>query len=264
MSLWFENMFAFAQRLTQRYHAAVVASPWRTKMATSALSFLCSDAIQQVSSSPAPSAARTRNHRTDATSTIQSTMSWDAARSARMCALGAVLHAPFIHVWLRAADRVFGAGFSWAKLLADQALAFPAFLGAFLAANEAVQALACTSTADAVAACVERKLRADFVDTYRTGLMLWPAAQLVNFRYVAPELRLLFMNATSLVVRLRIEQLFCCCCLGLLEIVTLSLTLNTRLGICFPRSLATVGRVPIVAGRTPAPRRVSRARTIFL
>jgi hypothetical protein len=172
-------------------------------MATSALSFLCSDAIQQAASTAA-STGSTRDATTGASTIHQYTKPWDAVRSARMCALGAFLHAPFIHVWLRAADRVFGAGFSWAKLLADQVLAFPTFLGVFLAANEAAKAYTCQQ-GDAhfatVAAQVEHKLRADFVDTYSTGLLLWPAAQLVNFRFVMPELRLLFMNSTSLVVR---------------------------------------------------------------
>ena len=30
------------------------------------------------------------------------------------------------------------------------------------------------------------------------GLLVWPAAQFINFRAVAPEMRLLFMNAVSL------------------------------------------------------------------
>jgi protein Mpv17 len=114
--------------------------------------------------------------------------------------LGAFLHAPFIHLWFKSADRLFGPGFSWAKLIADQSLAFPTFLAAFLSANEASKLISSSNfNLSQISDSIVSKLSADFVETYQTGLMIWPFAQFLNFKLVAPPFRLLFMNATSLV-----------------------------------------------------------------
>ncbi len=165
-------------------------------MATSGTTFLLSDLIRQGIEHRHSSADRAdslpTNHIESKQPIATARFEWDAARSLRMAALGCCLHAPFIHLWLQTADRVFGAGFSWAKLAADQALAFPLFLAAFLSANEVAkrahagaytnESLALNNTsadssghagavrwAAAAAADARRKLEADFVATYQTG-----------------------------------------------------------------------------------------------
>ena len=103
---------------------------------------------------------------------------------------------------------LFGAGFSWRKLAVDQLVAFPAFLAALLAANETLKILGSLPNRQSdegvsalllhAASVARNKLQADWLTTYQAGLLIWPAAQFINFRHVAPELRLLFMNSVSL------------------------------------------------------------------
>ncbi|CAN7938859.1 unnamed protein product [Ixodes hexagonus] len=145
--------------------------PAKTQIATSASLMLAGDLIAQKA--------------------IERRETLDGGRAARFLLLGAGLVGPTIRAWYVLLERALGGRRVLAKLLLDQLIFSPVFVAAFLTSLGFLQRRSWPDT--------QRMLRADYLAILTTGYMLWPAAQLVNFRLVALHYRLPFASGVGLV-----------------------------------------------------------------
>lgn len=123
---------------------------------------------------------------------------FDAARTARMAAVGALWHAPFMRAGLRWLDRRYGsaAAASWraalTKAVAFQVTVVPVFQVTFFSA-------VCALEGDGLRRTAERA-RERLPTIMITGCAYWPAVNVLNFRFVPPGYaRLLYLNVTGFV-----------------------------------------------------------------
>ena len=100
---------------------------------------------------------------------------------------------PSMHVWYRALDRVFhGTGMRSAvrKTAADQLLFLPVYLAVFVGVMAALRGDRPTDIA--------QLLRRDMAHMLAASYAVWPAVQLVNFRFVPLRHRILVINVVCL------------------------------------------------------------------
>jgi hypothetical protein len=118
---------------------------------------------------------------------------YDARRTARFAAVGALLHGPFFYAGFGALDRWRpgrDAASVLAKTAAGQATLFPTYLGAALFS---LALLAGGAPGDAAAQTASAWPRA-----FVAGCAFWPAANLINFSVVPPGLpRVAFVNGAA-------------------------------------------------------------------
>ncbi|XP_078612091.1 mpv17-like protein [Branchiostoma floridae x Branchiostoma japonicum] len=119
-----------------------------------------------------------------------SAFSLDLGRTARMGVIGFVCLGNFNYRWIPFLERMFpGATVrkTLAKVLVDQVIAAPLLITAFYAGLRVLE------RKPDVFAVVREK----FVDTYKTGLMFWPAAQTINFYLLPVQYRVIFLGVCS-------------------------------------------------------------------
>ncbi|XP_076978236.1 mpv17-like protein 2 isoform X2 [Tamandua tetradactyla] len=120
---------------------------------------------------------------------------FDPRRSASMFAVGCSM-GPFLHAWYLWLDRLLpasglaGLRTVLGKVLLDQLVASPV-LGAWYFLG-----LGCLQGQTVHESCQE--LRAKFWELYRADWCVWPPAQLVNFLFVPPHLRVTYVNGVTL------------------------------------------------------------------
>lgn len=119
----------------------------------------------------------------------------DVPRAARFFIMGIGFVGPALRVWYIALERIVGSGSGRAmvvkKVFLDQAVFTPVFLPSFLVTLGALQGRSWGSIKDTV--------RADFLPILKANYMLWPAAQLINFRFVPLSYRVPFVSCVALV-----------------------------------------------------------------
>eukprot|EP00455_Lapot_gusevi_P048838 TRINITY_DN6816_c0_g1_i1.p1 TRINITY_DN6816_c0_g1~~TRINITY_DN6816_c0_g1_i1.p1 ORF type:complete len:197 (-),score=24.62 TRINITY_DN6816_c0_g1_i1:4-594(-) len=162
----------FFRQLMSKYAAAMKKNPLRVKVMTSGTCFLLSDLIRQ------------------ALEKKQSDKPFNVKRAARMTLIGACVHAPFLHRWFIFLERRFGPQFSISKLAVDQLVGLPLFIATFLTANSLLQGHSLDM--------VVKKLEHDWLTVVQRGILLWTPAQLINFKLVPLDFRILYMNSVSL------------------------------------------------------------------
>jgi len=116
----------------------------------------------------------------------------DWKRAARMTAFGAFALGPCGHYWYRFLDTRFPSTAMRAVLLkvaADQFVFSPAFYVAFFSAMPLMEG---KPWSNAISNVVDR-----LPPTYAVDFCVWPAAQILNFRYVAATHRVLYVGAVS-------------------------------------------------------------------
>eukprot|EP00892_Ulva_mutabilis_P004054 jgi/Ulvmu1/201/UM001_0205.1 len=121
--------------------------------------------------------------------------SYDATRTARMASFGLLWHGVSSHIWYEFLDaKVPGpssaAGSVVTKMVLDQAIWAPLntmiFYSYLAAATGALAGLPMV-------------LQTKLIPTILAGYALWPVAHIINFRFVPPQHRLLYVNLVNLV-----------------------------------------------------------------
>ncbi|KAI8467798.1 MAG: hypothetical protein J3K34DRAFT_429281 [Monoraphidium minutum] len=118
---------------------------------------------------------------------------YDWARVARLCAYAAAIGSPVGHYWFAFLDKtVFPTRMAHPltallKMGLDQAIMAPAGMALFFFSISLMEGKRVQQAVEVV--------QDKFVRTMLANYMLWPAAQLVNFRLVPPEQRILYVNA---------------------------------------------------------------------
>lgn len=113
------------------------------------------------------------------------------ARTGRMFAYGGVIFGPSAANWFRIlATRVNFASptaTTLARVTVDQSLFAPTFIGVFL-----------TSMATMEGTSPREKLSQAYFPALKANYLLWPAVQLINFRFVPLQHRLMFVNVIAI------------------------------------------------------------------
>ncbi|GBF92303.1 hypothetical protein Rsub_05505 [Raphidocelis subcapitata] len=162
--------------------------PLATKVVTGVVGTLIGDGIAQATAHMAerrraaarPGARRPR-------------FQYDAARAARLCLYAAAIGSPVGHYWFAFLDknvfpgRMGHPGTALLKVALDQAIMAPAGMALFYVAISLMEGKRLDQAADVLAA--------KFGPTMAANYLLWPAANFVNFRFVPPEQRILYVNA---------------------------------------------------------------------
>lgn len=81
------------------------------------------------------------------------------------------------------------------KVATGQVLAFPGYLAAFLFYMGLLEGYALDS-------CVQ-KIKDSFIPVYASGSFFWPAVNVVNFSFVRPTQRILYVNGACVRVCVR-------------------------------------------------------------
>ncbi|XP_072041004.1 mpv17-like protein 2 isoform X2 [Amphiura filiformis] len=113
---------------------------------------------------------------------------WDWARTGRMLTIGLLL-GPLNHYWYLLLDRVLPGATGRIvakKVLLDEIIASPIFTTSFFMG---VGLLEGNTVGDSFAI-----LRKKFLTVYMMDLMVWPPVQAINFFFVPPQLRVLYVN----------------------------------------------------------------------
>jgi protein Mpv17 len=115
----------------------------------------------------------------------------EIARTGRMLLYGGVIFGPCAATWFKILQRRVNLPSANATILArvacDQGLFAPTFIGIFL-----------SSMAILEGSSPSEKLSRSYGEALRTNYMIWPFVQLVNFKLVPLEHRLLFVNGISI------------------------------------------------------------------
>lgn len=119
-------------------------------------------------------------------------VSWDAARSARMLAVGLFMSGPLLHLWFGRVGKLIpgrDVPSTMKKLVLGQIFFGPAFCAAFFSINAYAQGER--------GAQITQRLQRDLIPTLKNGLMYWPVCDFITYRYVPIPLQPLVSNSFS-------------------------------------------------------------------
>ncbi|XP_077528782.1 mitochondrial inner membrane protein Mpv17-like isoform X2 [Haemaphysalis longicornis] len=109
--------------------------------------------------------------------------------------MGIAFVGPILRVWYITLERIVGSTGGGAmvvkKVLLDQGVFTPVFIPSFLTTLGALQGRSWEGIKDMV--------RTDYLPILKANYMLWPAAQLINFRFVPLAYRVPFASCVALV-----------------------------------------------------------------
>jgi protein Mpv17 len=115
----------------------------------------------------------------------------DFHRVARFALTGSILHGPYFLMGFRALDAKFPGNSlkaSLTKVLVGQVCLFPPFVSLLLTFTSLLEGKSLL-TAD---------FKEKFIKININGLLIWPFANLVNFRYIPSQYRVLYVNMIGL------------------------------------------------------------------
>lgn len=116
----------------------------------------------------------------------------DWSRTGRLFVVG-VLMGPFNHGWYMFLDRVLPAVKPLVvgkKILVDQIVAAPVMAFGFFMGTNLLERLPFDKSWD--------EFKQKFWTVYKMDWMIWPAAQAINFFYLAPKFRVLYVSVVTL------------------------------------------------------------------
>eukprot|EP01006_Ploeotia_vitrea_P001064 TRINITY_DN104139_c0_g1_i1.p2 TRINITY_DN104139_c0_g1~~TRINITY_DN104139_c0_g1_i1.p2 ORF type:complete len:215 (+),score=110.30 TRINITY_DN104139_c0_g1_i1:30-647(+) len=165
--------------LMAAYNRALTKRPLLTKMATAAGLFSFGDVLaQKIAMAPED----------------KFTEKFDIVRNGRMIVVGGVMFAPLAHSWFGILDKLVKVGSPGQQVLKkvalDQAIFGPLINGCFITSFALLEG---HFDVDYIAG----KFKNDFFDILKVNWVVWPVAQLINFRYVPLSHRVLFVNCVN-------------------------------------------------------------------
>ncbi|KAG1666162.1 hypothetical protein FOA52_011574 [Chlamydomonas sp. UWO 241] len=119
----------------------------------------------------------------------------DWKRTGRFAVVGATIHGPFFFYGFRWLDSVVkgaqGVKTALTKTALGQVTLFPVYLGSCFMALKLMEGLSVQQSFEHVSKV--------FIPTMVTGSVFWPAANMLNFLFLPPTSRVLFVNAAGLI-----------------------------------------------------------------
>jgi protein Mpv17 len=159
-------------RLWNAYNASLKTHPVLTKSLTSTGGFIIGDTLAQVA--------------------VGGDEPYDWRRTARFATYGFAVHGPTCHLFYRWLDgMVVGTGARQVitKVATDQLLFTPVGVSLFYAT---------LTTLEGRPQDIPEVINEKIVKTVLAGYMVWPAAHVVNFRFVPSDLRVLYINCVQM------------------------------------------------------------------
>jgi len=157
-----------------RYVYHLEANPVITKSLTAGALNALGDIIQQVG--------------------VQRVADYDGTRTLRMSAWAMLVPGPFLHFFYGAlARRIPGTGVAQvaAKIALDQAIAAPIVLSSFFFITGLLAGNSLTDTTE--------NYKKNIIPTLKANVMVWPAAQALNFAFVPTPWQPVYVSCVSLV-----------------------------------------------------------------
>ncbi|KAF2071206.1 hypothetical protein CYY_007474 [Polysphondylium violaceum] len=117
----------------------------------------------------------------------------DYQRVLTMTSVGVLFSGPVLHYWYTSLDKiVVGSGKTVyiKKMLLDQGVFAPIVISCFMGIMNTIHGKSLADT--------EQKIKNDLFYAMKANWMLWPAAQLINFSLVPPNLRVLYTSVVSI------------------------------------------------------------------
>eukprot|EP00051_Salpingoeca_urceolata_P013405 m.168355 g.168355 ORF g.168355 m.168355 type:complete len:227 (+) comp17788_c0_seq1:64-744(+) len=209
MALVRVSLHGLLSRTVGAYSRALDANPLRTKMTTAFGIFTTADVVRQGMEARAARQLSTAEHtdchhgKADASSTISitpaeailgpaqpTTSAWDPWRTLRLAGFYSCVHAPWVHVWFNALDKMFGAAAGprvvALKVIADQFVNMPVFMAVFLQSQSLMAGKTWTEAKD--------KVGRDHWTLVTGAWACWIPALSVIFSVVPLKYRLLTAN----------------------------------------------------------------------
>ena len=126
---------------------------------------------------------------------LQSKPTIDWQKVARFGIVGATLHGPYFFFGFKFIDRIFGTGRNLktviSKSLTGQMIVFPPFVVTMLSYNELLKG---KSKQDIV-----KSVKDSFLPIFLNGFYCWPLANVITFRFIPVERRILWINCVGIV-----------------------------------------------------------------
>ncbi|XP_078503304.1 mitochondrial inner membrane protein Mpv17 isoform X2 [Lissotriton helveticus] len=117
----------------------------------------------------------------------------DTTRTIKMMSIGFFFVGPVLGKWYKSLDRMVpGSGKTVAvkKMLLDQVVLCPVFLGCFLTIAGVLNGLSKEQICD--------KLKRDYTDALMTNYYIWPAVQMANFYFIPLHYRLAVVQVVAI------------------------------------------------------------------
>eukprot|EP00471_Norrisiella_sphaerica_P007355 CAMPEP_0184481932 /NCGR_PEP_ID=MMETSP0113_2-20130426/3522_1 /TAXON_ID=91329 /ORGANISM="Norrisiella sphaerica, Strain BC52" /LENGTH=283 /DNA_ID=CAMNT_0026861387 /DNA_START=337 /DNA_END=1188 /DNA_ORIENTATION=- len=138
---------------------------------------------------------------TDSVSLFRASDWWDKDRTMRMSFWGATVHPLAVHYWFNNLERWIGPNplnaskltvlrLALRKVIVDQLMSSPVFLGSFLAYSALTQGKTIEDTI--------HSFKDDWFTIMKGGWSCWPLAHLINFSIVPIQWRALYVNFVQL------------------------------------------------------------------
>lgn len=126
-------------------------------------------------------------------------------RTAEFAIVGFVYVGPLLRFWFIRLDKMVSKNQSLVKQTAkkvffDQLIFDPPFLALFTLILSAVQQLTMAQT--------KERLRNEFIDVIKTNLLIWPAAQCINFAVIPLRFQVLFVEFIAIFWNAYISKVF--------------------------------------------------------
>ncbi|GIY83892.1 protein Mpv17 [Caerostris darwini] len=162
-------------QLLRWYNRTLQNHPWKTQIFTTGFLMASSDVIAQT-------AIEKRNFK-----------QIELQRVARFAFLGTCFVAPVLRTWYNVLEKSIGtlgktAGLR--KMMVDQVLFTPCFLGCFLSISGLLQLQPWT--------IIKAKIIKEYFEVLKTNYMLWPGAQLITFYVIPLQYRIIFVSFVAL------------------------------------------------------------------
>lgn len=124
----------------------------------------------------------------------QKPLSIDCGRVARVTSHSTLFVGPGLHFWYPILESRLP-GTAWprvfAKVFFDQAIFAPAVVSSFFVWVNLLEGRPW--------AAIVRKFKDDFAETMKANYVLWPAANVINYKFMPIDLRILFISGVALV-----------------------------------------------------------------
>ncbi|GFQ98627.1 protein Mpv17 [Trichonephila clavata] len=153
----------------------VVAHPWKTQLLTTGFLMATSDVIAQTAIEK------------------KEVKDIEPLRVGRFAFLGSCFVAPILRTWYNVLEKTMGAvgrTVGLRKMMVDQLLFTPCFLGCFLTVSGALQFQPWSVIKD--------KINKEYFEVLKTNYMLWPSAQLITFYVIPLQYRIIFVSFVAL------------------------------------------------------------------
>jgi len=178
-------MAKFGRMIWTFYSNLLVTHPLLTQASTAGSLFGCGDVICQM--------IERYQYQKKTKAEDKENQQWNWTRIGRMATVGFFVVGPACHFWYKFLDKRIPSKLTVQviqKILLDEFLFGPVYLSAFFVSISTLEGMTREQTI--------QHLRKEFWPTFKMDITVWPPAQAINFFYLPPAYRVLYISSISL------------------------------------------------------------------